>query len=51
LIAATGAVEWIERLIDARLTLAVRLIDDSGIRPAVRTALAEMAAACTERAA
>src|SRR3954451_4063652 len=51
LIAATGAMEWIERLIDARLTLALRLIDESGIRPAVQTALAEMAAACTERAA
>jgi geranylgeranyl diphosphate synthase, type I len=51
LIAATGAVEWIERLIDARLTRALNLIDDCDIRPAVRTALAEMAAACTERAA
>jgi geranylgeranyl diphosphate synthase, type I len=51
LIAATGAKEWIERLIDARLTLALSLIDQGGIRPAVRTALAEMAAACTERAA
>lgn len=51
LITATGAVEWIERLIDARLTLALRLIDESGIRPPVQAALAEMAAACTERAA
>src|SRR3954447_16473888 len=33
LITATGAVEWIERLIDARLTLALRLIDESGIPP------------------
>jgi geranylgeranyl diphosphate synthase type I len=51
LIAATGAVEWIERLIEARLTRALSLIDDSDIRPAVRAALADMAAACTERAA
>jgi len=51
LIAATGAVEWIERLIDARLTRALSLIDESDIRPAVRAALADMAAACTERAA
>jgi geranylgeranyl diphosphate synthase, type I len=51
LIAATGAVEWIERLIDARLTRALSLIDDSDIPPAVRAALADMAAACTERMA
>lgn len=51
LIAATGAVEWIERRIDARLTRALNLIDHSDIRPAVRTALGLMAAACTERAA
>jgi geranylgeranyl diphosphate synthase, type I len=51
LIAATGAVEWIGRLIDARLTLALRLIDESGVRPPVQAALAEMAAACTKRAA
>ena len=51
LIAASGAVEWIERLIDARLTRALSLIDNSQIRPAVRTALADMAAACTDRVA
>jgi geranylgeranyl diphosphate synthase type I len=51
LIAATGAVEWIELRIDARLTRALDLIDDIGIRPAIRTALAVMAEACTERAA
>ena len=50
LIAATGAVEWIERLIDARLTRALTLLDDSDIGPAVRTALADMAVACTGRA-
>ncbi len=51
LIAATGAVEWIERLIDARLTRALNLIDDADVRPAVRAALAGMATACTARAA
>ncbi|GAC1406251.1 MAG: polyprenyl synthetase family protein [Mycobacterium sp.] len=51
LIVATGAVEWIERLIDSRLTHAVNLIERSDIRPSVQTALADMAAACTERAA
>jgi geranylgeranyl diphosphate synthase type I len=51
LIAATGAVEWIERRIDARVTGVLNLIDDSDIRPAVRNALADMAAACTKRAA
>jgi geranylgeranyl diphosphate synthase type I len=51
LIRATGAVDWIERLIESRLTLALRLIDDSGVRPAVQTALADMAAACVERTA
>jgi geranylgeranyl diphosphate synthase type I len=50
LITATGAVEWIERLIDVRLTRALNLIDDSDVRPAVGAALADMAAACTERA-
>jgi len=51
LIRATGAVDWIERLIDSRLDRALTLIDGCDIRPAVRTALADMAAACTERTA
>ena len=51
LIAATGAVDWIERLIDSRLTRALALVDDSHIRPAVRNVLIDMAAACTERVA
>jgi geranylgeranyl diphosphate synthase type I len=50
LIATTGAVDWIERLIDSRLTRALTLIDEGHLRPAVRTALADMAAACTDRA-
>ena len=51
LVAATGAVDWMERLIDARLTRALTLVDNSHIRPVVRTALADMATACAERAA
>ncbi len=50
-IVATGAVEWIERLIDVRLSTALTLIDDAGVRAPARTALAEMAVACTERRA
>jgi geranylgeranyl diphosphate synthase, type I len=51
LIAATGAVEWIEKLIDSRLTHALTLLDAADVRPEVRTALADMASACTERTA
>lgn len=51
LIVATGAVEWIEQLIDSRLTRALDLIDTGQVDPLTRTALADMAAACTERAA
>jgi geranylgeranyl diphosphate synthase type I len=50
-IVATGAVEWIERLIDVRLSTALTLIDDAGVRAPARTALAEMAVSCTERRA
>lgn len=51
LIVATGAVEWIEQLIDSRLTRALDVIDTRALDPVIRTALADMAAACTERAA
>ncbi|OBG94457.1 polyprenyl synthetase [Mycobacterium sp. E136] len=51
LIVATGALEWIEQLIDSRLTHALELLDNGQLDPMVRTALADMAAACTERAA
>jgi geranylgeranyl diphosphate synthase type I len=51
MIAATGAVDWIEGLIDARLRRALTLVDNSQIHPTVRTALADMAKACTERPA
>jgi geranylgeranyl diphosphate synthase type I len=51
LIVATGAVERIEQLIDARLTRALDLIDTRQLDPLIRTALADMATACTERAA
>jgi geranylgeranyl diphosphate synthase type I len=51
LIVATGAVEWVERLIASRLTHAVALVERSDIRPSVQIALADMAEACAERAA
>jgi geranylgeranyl diphosphate synthase, type I len=51
LIAATGAVDWIEKLIDARVTHALTLVDAADVRPEVRITLAAMAAACTERTA
>jgi geranylgeranyl diphosphate synthase type I len=51
LIAATGAVEWVEGLIATRLTRALTLIENDRIRPPVRNVLADMAAACTERTA
>jgi geranylgeranyl diphosphate synthase, type I len=51
LILATGAVDWIERLIASRLSRALRLVDDCDVRPAVRQALADMAVACVERTA
>ena len=51
LITATGAVEWIEQMIDERLNRALGWIHAAGIDESVRTALAGMATACTERAA
>lgn len=51
LIVTTGAVEWIEKLIDSRLTQALEWIDRGPLDPVIRTALVEMAAACTKRAA
>jgi geranylgeranyl diphosphate synthase type I len=51
LIVATGAVEWIEDLIDSRLTHGLDLIDTRQVDPMIRAALADMATACTERAA
>jgi geranylgeranyl diphosphate synthase, type I len=51
LIAATGAVERIEQMIDDRLARAAQSIDLSGLDDAVRSALLHMASACTQRAA
>lgn len=51
LIVATGAVDWIEKLFDSRLTHALTLVDGADVRPQVRVALADMAAACTARTA
>jgi geranylgeranyl diphosphate synthase, type I len=51
LILASGAVQWIEELIDERQTQALRYLDTVDIAEKPRTALAEMAVVCTERAA
>jgi geranylgeranyl diphosphate synthase type I len=51
LIAATGAVGWIEDMIADRLRRATEWIDDSRFDDAVRTALFNMASVCTRRAA
>lgn len=51
LIAATGAIDFIEQRIDSQLAHALTVIDDEHIEPAIRPALAHMAAACSQRAA
>jgi geranylgeranyl diphosphate synthase, type I len=51
LIIASGAVQWIERLIDGRLTRAMDCLDGAGIHETARAALQEMAIVCTARAA
>jgi geranylgeranyl diphosphate synthase, type I len=51
LIAATGAVEWIEHMIDQRVTRALDWLHDTRIDDPVRTALVGMATICAERAA
>ena len=51
LIADIGTVEWIEELIDRRLTWALRRLDAATLNHDVRAALGAMAAACTERVA
>jgi geranylgeranyl diphosphate synthase type I len=51
LIAASGALDWIEQQIDSRITRALDWIDTRQIDVVVRAALADMAAACAERAA
>ena len=49
LIAATGAPDWIEELITERVTCAVDLISDDRIDDWAQSALADMAAVCTQR--
>lgn len=51
LIAATGAVQRIEEMIDDRLRGASRWIDDAQLDDGVRSALLNMASVCTLRAA
>ena len=50
LIVSTGAVQWIEQMISDRVTTARDTLCDMAIPESVRPALADMAAACTERA-
>jgi len=50
LILKTGAVEWIEDTIGARVASALEELDQLRISEAVRAALTNMAAVCTERA-
>ncbi|MBU3749605.1 MAG: polyprenyl synthetase family protein [Mycobacterium sp.] len=49
LIAATGAPDWIEELITERVACAVDLISDDRIDDWAQSALADMAAVCTQR--
>ncbi|MGE0216611.1 polyprenyl synthetase family protein [Mycolicibacterium sp.] len=51
LITASGAVQWIEELIAARHDAALSFLDGVTIPELPRAALAEMAVACTQRAA
>ncbi|AMO60869.1 polyprenyl synthetase [Mycolicibacterium phlei] len=51
LIVSTGAVEYVERLIDSRRSRALELLSDSPLDATLSTALAETATACCDRAA
>ncbi|EUA22717.1 polyprenyl synthetase domain protein [Mycobacterium xenopi 3993] len=51
LIAATGAVELIEQMIAERVAAALELLSSDRIDHGVRDALADMAVACSQRAA
>jgi geranylgeranyl diphosphate synthase type I len=51
LITVSGAVQWIEQLIDERLTQALGCLDTAGIPEIAGAALEYMAVVCTKRAA
>lgn len=51
LIVASGAVQWIEQLINERLTQALGCLDTADIPEMPRAALEDMAVVCTKRAA
>jgi geranylgeranyl diphosphate synthase type I len=51
LIHDVGTVDWLERLIDRRLSSALDSLDAASLDAEAHSALVEMAAACTERAA
>jgi geranylgeranyl diphosphate synthase, type I len=46
---ATGAVQWIEDMISRRVVAARKALSDIAVDDQIRTALASMAVACTER--
>jgi geranylgeranyl diphosphate synthase type I len=48
---SSGALDWVEQQIDSRIACALDWIDTGQIDAEVRAALADMAAACAERAA
>ncbi|MFY1621152.1 polyprenyl synthetase family protein [Micromonospora sp. WMMD736] len=50
LIETTGAPQLIEQMIDARVTRALDRVHNTDLDESIRTALTEMAVACTERA-
>jgi geranylgeranyl diphosphate synthase type I len=51
LIDEVGTVDWLERLIDRRLSSALDSLDTASLDAEARSALVSMAAACTERVA
>ncbi len=51
LIIASGAVQWIEQIIDERLSRAIGCLDSAPIPEKTRAALEDMAVVCTQRAA
>ncbi len=51
LITVSGAVQWIEQLIDERLTRALGCLDTAGIPEMTSAALKDMAFVCTQRTA
>jgi len=51
LLVASGAVDWVEQQINSRLSRALEWLDTGSVSGVVHAALADMAAACADRAA